>query len=94
MDADGGGAEEGGGHRAAVAATPAELAQVRVAQPFSMNSVALKWIRDSHENPPGKPTTLCVDLTNTDPMQIGVIQKNTGMAYTFVENETQPWSWR
>ena len=79
---------------AAVAATAADLAQLHVSQPFRLNNVALKWIRDSHEDPPGHPTTDCVDLTGSDPYQIGVLQRNTGMAYQFVEGETQPWSWR
>ena len=79
---------------AAVAATAADLAQLHVSQPFRLNNVALKWIRDSHEDPPGHPTTDCVDLTGSDPYQIGVLQKNTGMAYQFTEGETQPWSWR
>ena len=79
---------------AAVAATAAELAHLHVRQPFRLNNVALKWIRDSHEDPPGNPTTDCVDLTGSDPYQIGVLQKNTGMAYQFTEGETQPWSWR
>ena len=80
--------------QAAVAATPEDLAQLRVVQSFQLNNVALKWFRDSHENPPGKPTTDCVDLTKSDPMQIGVIEKNTGMEYAFKANATQPWSWR
>ena len=79
---------------AAVAATPEDLATLPVSQPFWLNNVALKWIRDLHENPPGNPITNCVDLTHTDPLQIGVIEKTTGMDYKFKAGETQPWSWR
>jgi hypothetical protein len=82
------------GPEPAVAASPEDLARVRVTQPFMLNNVALKWIRDSHENPPGSPTTDCVDLTLTDPLQIGVIDRNSGMDYKFKAGETKPWSWR
>ena len=80
--------------QAAVAATPEDLKHVKVEQRFELNNVALKWFRDSHENPPGTPTTECVDLTDSDTIQIGVIERNTGMEYAFKENERQPWSWR
>ena len=79
---------------AAAVASYEDLALLNVKQPFRLNNVALKWIRDSHEDPPGRPTTHCVDLTNTDPLEIGVIEKNTGMAYNFKQGERQPWSWR
>ena len=84
----------GTGADAAVAATRADLDAMRVTQPFKMNNTALKWIRDSHEQPPGFPTAWMVDLTDTDPMDIGVLDRNTGMAYSFKDGETQPWSWR
>ena len=45
------------GLEAAVAASPENLACLRVSQPFKLNNVALKWIRDSHEDPPGNPIT-------------------------------------
>ena len=41
------------GPEAAVAASPTALAEMRVAQPFKLNNVALKWIRDSNESPSG-----------------------------------------
>ena len=78
----------------AVALSLKALEEMRVTQPFRLNNVALKWIRDSNENPPGHPTTASVDLTDTDPLQIGVIQKTTGMDYSFKQGETTPWSWR
>ena len=28
------------------------------------------------------------------PIEIGVLNRGSGMAYTFVENQSQPWSWR
>ena len=97
--AAGGGAQAavaaGGGAQAAVAATRADLDALRVTQLFRTNNAALKWIRDTSENPPGFPTTQCVDLTDADPMYIGVLERNTGMAYSFRGGgATQPWSWR
>ena len=67
----------------AVAASPEDLASLRVSQPFKLYNVALKLIRDSYEDPPGNPTTDCVDLTLKDPLLIGVIEKNSGMDYSF-----------
>ena len=71
-------AAHGDGTHAAVAAHPNALAEMRVTQPFTLNNVALKWIRDQNEKPRGFPTTSCVDLTETDPIQIGVIVKREG----------------
>ena len=65
------------GSEPAVAASMEDLASLRVSQPFKLNNVALEWIRDSHEDPPGHPTTDCVDLTLSDPLQIGVVEKTT-----------------
>ena len=47
----------------AVAASPEDLGSLRVSQPFKLNNVALKWIRDSCEDPRGTPTTDCVVLS-------------------------------
>ena len=47
----------------AVAASPEDLGSLRVSQPFKLNNVALKWIRDSCEDPRGNPTTDCVVLS-------------------------------
>eukprot|EP00959_Pyramimonas_sp_CCMP1952_P083216 1739094-Pyramimonas_sp.AAC.1 len=44
------------GAQAAAAATRADLGALRVTQLFKTNNIALKYIRDSHENPPGFPT--------------------------------------
>ena len=87
-------AAHSGGPEPAVAASPEDLARLHVSQPFRLNNVALKWIRDSNEEPPGAPTTDCVDLTLTDPLQIGEIEKHSGMDYNFKAGETKPWSWR
>ena len=35
-----------------------------------------------------------MDITSDDPFEIEVLQRGKGMAYTFVENEFQWWSWR
>ena len=83
-----------GAPAAAVAASPEDLEQMRVKQHFQLNNIALKWIRDTYEDPPGHPTTRCVDLANSDPLQIGAIDKHTGMSYRFKEGEFEPWSWR
>ena len=79
----------------AAVASPAQLAAMTVKQPFRLNNTALKWIRDSHENPRGHPTVEEVDLTDSDPLQIGVLVKTQGMDYGFAPGGvTQPWSWR
>ena len=59
-----------------------------------VHNTALKWLRDTHEHPPGRPTVPRVDITRIDPLEIGVLNRDTGMAYTFVENQRQQWSWR
>ena len=84
----------GGGAQAAVAATREDLDALPVTQPFNRNNTSLKWIRDTSENPPGFPTTNQVDITDSDPMDIGVLDRTSGMAYSFRVGETQPWSWR
>ena len=71
-------AQDDGGE-AAVAASVQALNDTRVIQTFKFNNVALKWIRDSHENPRGWPTTTIVELTDTDPLQIGVIDEWNGL---------------
>ena len=40
---------------AAVAASRADLDAVEIQQPFRLNNMALKWLRDSSEEPPGFP---------------------------------------
>ncbi len=79
---------------AAVAATFEDLGEVEVKQMFRCNNVALKWFRDTNEDPPGWPTRAAVDLTDKDFIQIGVIDKDKGTSYKFREEERQPWSWR
>ena len=51
------------GPEAAVAASVKALNEIKVKLPFTVNSVALKWIRDSHEDPHGCLTTTIVELT-------------------------------
>ena len=77
-----------------VAVSVEALNEITVTQPFKLNNVALKWIRDSHEHPRGDPSIDFVDLTGTDPLEIGVIEKDRGMDYRFKAGETTPWSWR
>ena len=71
----------GGAPGAAVAASAEDLARLRVTQPFKLNNIALKYIRDSSEKPRGVPTTERVDLTDFDPFQIGVLEKGNGLIY-------------
>ena len=92
----------GGGYRATVVASAQDLARINVRQPFKLNNVALKCIRDRNENPPGHPITNGVDLTRSDPYQIGILEKRMigsktardGFDYRFKDGRTQPWSWR
>ena len=68
----------GGGYRPTrptVVASAQDLARLTVRQPFKLNKVALMYIRDRNENPPGHPITNGVDLTRSDPYQIGIIEK-------------------
>ena len=60
------------------ALTVEDLDQVVVIQAFRLNDIALKWIRDHHEHPPGFPTAPAVDLTGTDPFTIGVYVEGEG----------------
>ena len=88
-------AAQGDGWFGRTMASPAQLAAMTVKQPFRLNNTALKWIRDTHENPRGHPTVEEVDLTDSDPLQIGVLVKTQGMDYGFAPGgATQPWSWR
>ena len=66
---------------------------IPVTQSWRLNT-ALKYIRDTHEDPPGYPRVPFVDITHKDPLPIGVLLRTTGMGYAFQENATQPWSWR
>jgi hypothetical protein len=79
---------------AAVAASATELYEMEAKQAFRLNNVALKFFRDTNEDPPGFPLLTTIDLTAEGIVQIGVIEKNTGTAYKFVDGELQPWSWR
>ena len=60
----------------------------------ALNSTALKWIRDTNEDPPGFPTVECVDLTNGEVIWIGQLLRDKGMEYSFDKTILQPWSWQ
>ena len=60
---------------AAAALSPRALAEIHLTQAFALNPIALKWIRDTHESPPGWPTVDYVELTDKDPLQVGVPEK-------------------
>ena len=82
------------GLEAAVALSPMALAEIRVTQRFALNNVALKWIRENHEFPPGYPTVGYVELTDEDPLITGVLERTHGGPYRFITGLQQPWSWR
>jgi hypothetical protein len=88
---------------AAVAATQRGVAlrrdalkevHISFSQPFKQNNAALKYLRMIGENPPGKPTVDRYELTEHDPIDIGVIVHAKGTAFSFRPGEFQPWSWR
>ena len=62
-------------------------------QPWVLNSIALKHIRDTNEDPPGNPTVENVDLSQTDTMQIPTLYRTLGEAYE-LRPPYQEWSWR
>eukprot|EP00959_Pyramimonas_sp_CCMP1952_P280007 5854057-Pyramimonas_sp.AAC.1 len=78
------------GSHAAVAAYRADLDAIEITQSFQLNNIALKWLRDSHGEPPGCPSVRHVDITDQHPLDIGVLERTTGMAYSFKAGETQP----
>jgi hypothetical protein len=94
--------EQEGAVVAPVVATLEQIRQLRKDAPrapqgFQKNNIALKWLRDSNEDPPGNPRCDRVDITDNDPILIGVLapkKKGDGPKYTFVENERQEFSWR
>ena len=87
-------AAQDGGPEAAVAASEEDLNNTQVTQPWKLNNAALKYFRDTNENPPGYPTRTSVQLTDTDPHPVGVLQRTTGEEYWFRPDETTPWSLR
>ena len=64
-----------------------------IQQAIKLNNTALKWIRDTHENPPGTPTVQYVALTQYHTAyQIGKLGRCKGEEYWWTGG-TQPWSW-
>ena len=78
---------------AAVALSPRALAEIPLIQIVALNHIALTWIRDTHESPPGWPTVDYVELTDKDPLQIGVPEKSPGQC-RWITDRQQSWSWR
>ena len=78
---------------AAVALSPRALTEIHLTQSFALNSIALEWIGYTHESPPCWPTVDWVELTDKDPLQIGVVDKSHGQD-RWISNRQQPWSWR
>ena len=62
-------------------------------QAWKLNSTALKFIRDSNENPPGYPVNQGVDLFLHGSYPVMTLQRTIGTRYAFVF-PLQPWSWR
>ena len=82
------------GSATAVVFSPQDLEDTRVVQPFRDNNAALKYFRDTNENRYARPITDCVDLTYSDPIEIGVIEhEQKTQNYWFTERRQQ-WSWR
>ena len=70
----------------APAMSASELYNIKVDQPFILNTVALRWIRDCHEKPRGCPTHSAVELTRRDPLPVGILEDGTvGTHYKFKE---------
>ena len=61
-------------------------------QARKMNSIALKSIRDSNENPLGVPSVEKIDLFHRPTYDIFTLERGKGEAYNLVEPLT-PWSW-
>ena len=69
------------------------ISRVEVKQAWALNNTALKWIRDTNEDE-GNPVNPVVELTPMDPLNVGVLDRGKGMAYQFLPDQLQPWSWR
>ena len=76
-----------------VVATFDSISSLQAKQNYALNNTALKWLRDTNEVD-GNPVEAVVTLTHTDPLDIGVLQRDKGMAYQFLPDRLQPWSWR
>ena len=63
-------------------------------QAWKLKNDALKFIRDTNEDPRGTPNVEFVDLFEEEPPhEIKTLVRGTGMDYEFQE-PLQPWSWR
>ena len=71
------------------------MEQIRASgtQPWKLNNTALKWLRDTHENPPGIPTVPELDLTSQEEIMIQTLVEPGGQDYSFTA-PLQPWSWQ
>ena len=61
-------------------------------QSWHLNNTALKFIRDSNEDPPGCPQQQIIDLFK-DELEIKTLRRGFGEAYELVL-PMQPWSWK
>ena len=81
-----------------VIATWEDIQAVQLTQPRNRNNTALQWFRDLNEMPRGQPmgfaAMIGLDLSQNDPMEIGVVQRTIGEDHEWVEGERQQWSWR
>lgn len=59
----------------------------------NLNSVALKWMRDTNEHPPGFPSVEYVDITDEPTVDICRLVRGSGPLYSFDLTHRQPWSW-
>ena len=67
-----------------VVATFDSISSLQAKQNYALNNTALKWLRDTNEVD-GNPVEAVVTLTHTDPLDIGVLQRDKGMAYQFCQ---------
>ena len=66
------------------------MEQIRASgtQPWKLNNTALKWLRDTHENPPGIPTVPELDLTSQEEIMIQTLVEPGGQDYSFTAPPT------
>ena len=79
-------------------ATWEDIQAVQLTQTRNMNNTALKWLRDSNEMPRGQPMGFAAmfghDLSQNDPIEIGVLRLTKGHDYEWVKGQRQQWPWR
>ena len=57
-------------------------------------NTALKYIRDTHEEPRGYNTIQTYDLTNVDTIPVAKLNRGAFTRYSFDHSVMKPWDWR